>query len=167
MKQYISRILGALFLAVGVTACAFADTEYIRAADLGSLPGWFLYTEDVSLLPSAEYPKMYEDDTGAAGELLLKNNTLSCHDAQLTSLQSLAIIQSLMKINDVAKAYFPRNNLVDVTPLAVYNSTLRALWLSDNTLTELPRGLELLTQLEKLCLDTNQLTSLAGIEALV
>ena len=62
--------------------------------------------------------------------------------------------------------YLQENNLTDITSLFQL-PVLQRLWLSKNNMSALPKGLCDLVHLQKLCLDTNQLTSLEGLEHLI
>gem|GEM_PF-4204868 len=81
-------------------------------------------------------------------------------------LWGLEGLHEILGYERIEEMYAQGNHLTDVSLLSSL-SHLTKLWLSDNALTELPKGLASLTNLKKLCLDTNKLVDVSALAALV
>jgi hypothetical protein len=88
--------------------------------------------------------------------------TLDLKELGLTSLEGIDKIPGIERVENL---FLTHNHLRSVKELQSLPS-LKRLWLGHNELLTLPEGLDELTQLIKLCLHNNELTSLKGLEKL-
>jgi len=177
-------VIACLVLSVAMSSFALTESGYIRACELSSLPGWHEYVGDAALLTDAsEFTTEMDRAKGPAGVLSWDDPVLSLHhttqkvldiapfrvacEREVAAMSNLRKKWRLPPGNSTLCVYLAHNTLVDISVLAsCENRPCLALWLSDNQLTALPTGLTDLVHLQKLCLDTNKLTSITGLESL-
>ncbi|MDQ5940779.1 MAG: Leucinerich repeat [Candidatus Dependentiae bacterium] len=145
------------------------DESYIVSSELDSVDGWqrlkgpeYSRWGDSRVLTDAVFREEdvahYElSDTNESGQVRIgpdcPQNDLAARIAECRGVQRLGM-QGNSGISDIAA-------IADASA-----QSLKALWLSRNGLAELPEGIEGMIGLEKLCLDTNRLTSIQRLSAL-